>query len=222
MSTIAIEPRSTGLYVHVTWLSKAMAGEASCLYPFWFKAHFKVPPKRNRDLDSWNADHSVMVNVCAEDYRQAGYTVWVERQNDLSVIGKGGAKLQGFADIIAVKDDTAVIVDCKTGFPKASHTLQVRLYMYLLHHSKTHPARHCARIVGKVGYTSENGEAIALPHAAWDGLFDTMKYYLDIILAPAPPVALPSAGDCRFCELAKVVCDDSIDEAPEPSEVDWM
>lgn len=222
MSSLAIESRGTGLYVHATWLSKSMAGEMSCLYPFWFKAHFKVPPKRNRNLDAWNADHSIMVNICVDEYRSAGYEVWVEPQNDLSVIGKGGAKLHGRADIIAVRDDTAIIVDCKTGVPKASDTLQLRLYMFLLHHSKTHPARHCTRILGEVRYKPETGRPIELPHAAWDGLFDQMKYYLDIILAPQPPIALPSANDCRFCDLAKVVCDDSIDEPPPPSEVDWM
>lgn len=222
MSVSPFEPRSTGLYVYVTWLSRAMAGEASCLYPFWFKAHFKTPSKRSCDLDAWNADHSVMVHTVATEYRDAGYEVWVEKQNDLSVIGKGGAKLQGFADIIAVKDDTAIIIDCKTGVPKAFHTLQVRLYMYLLHHSKTHPARNCRRILGAVRYKPENSEIIELPHAAWDGLFDNMKYYLDIILAQQPPVALPSASDCRFCDLAKVVCEDSIDDPLPPSEVDWL
>jgi predicted RecB family nuclease len=208
-------------YTYATWLSKAMAGEHGCLYAGWFKSHFKVQGKQDANLDAWTAEHTAMVHDVAAEFRAAKYEVFLEGQNTLRVRGHGGAVLVGKPDIVAVKGDTAVIVDCKTGRPKVSDSLQVRLYMYLLSEWSTHPARGCRRMLGEVRYHPDRGETLYLPHAAADGVADLMKRYMKVFLAPAPPLASPSFTECRFCELAGGVCLDAVEEEPE-AVVGWF
>ncbi len=119
-------------YTYATWLSKVMAGERQCLYMGWFKSHFKVQGKRDVNLDAWTAEHTLMVHDTAAEFRAKDFTVYLEEQNALRVRGQGGAVLVGKPDIVAVKGDTAVVVECKSGQPRTSDSLQVRLYMYLL------------------------------------------------------------------------------------------
>jgi CRISPR/Cas system-associated exonuclease Cas4 (RecB family) len=213
MATLSPTPRVTP-YTYATWLTKAIAGERQCLYAGWFKSHFKVQGKRDANLDAWTAEHTAMVHDVAAEYRAAKYEVFLEGQNTLRVRGHGGAVLVGKPDIVAVKCDTAVIVDCKTGRPRTSDSLQVRLYMYLLSEWSTHPARGCQRILGEVRYKPDRGDTLHLPHAAADGVADLMKRYLRVFLSPAPPMATPSFQECRFCELAGGVCIDSVEEEP--------
>jgi hypothetical protein len=208
-------------YTYATWLSKTIAGERQCLYSGWFKSHFKVQGKRDINLDAWTAEHTAMVHDVAAEYREAKYKVFLEGQNTLRVRGHGGAVLVGKPDIVAVKYDTAVIVDCKTGQPRTSDSLQVRLYMHLLGEWSTHPARGCGRILGEVRYKPDRGEILYLPHAAADGVADLMKRYMQVFLSPAPPLATPSFQECRFCELAGGVCLDAVQEEPE-AVVGWF
>jgi len=214
-------PRSTP-YTYATWLSKAMAGEHGCLYAGWFKSHFSVQGKRDINLDAWTAEHTAMVHDCAAEFRAEGYEVYLEGQNTLRVRGQGGAVLGGKPDLVAVMDETAVVVECKTGNPRTSDSLQVRLYMYLLSEWSTHPARECRRILGEVRYKPDRGEPLRLPHAAADGVADLMRRYMQVFLSPVPPLATPSFQECRFCELAGGVCMDAVTKEPEAVVVGWF
>lgn len=209
-------------YTYATWLSKVMAGERGCLYAGWFKSHFKVQGKRDHNLDAWTAEHTAMVHDVAAELRNEGFTVYLEDQNTIRVRGQGGAVLVGKPDIVAVKGDTAIVVECKTGQPRTSDSLQVRLYMYLLSEWSTHPARECRRILGRVRYQPDKAEPLDLPHAAADGVADLLKRYMRVFLSPTPPLATPSFQECRFCELAGGVCMDSIEEEPEAVAVGWF
>ena len=207
-------PRSTP-YIYATWVSKAMAGEQSCLYAGWFKSHFKVMGRQDANLDAWTAEHTAMLHEVAAAYRAQGYEVYLEGQNTIRVKGQGGTILGAKPDLVAVKGDTAIVVDCKTGKPRTSDSLQVRLYMYLLGQWSTHPARGCRRILGEVRYNPDKGETVTLPHAAADGVGDLLRGYMQVFLSPTPPEATPSYQECRFCELAGTVCHDAVTEEPE-------
>ncbi len=125
-------------------------------------------------------------------------------------------------DIVAVKGDTAIVVECKIGQPRTGDSLQVRLYMYLLSEWSTHPAKACSRVLGEVRYKLDKAETFYLPHAAADGVAELMKRYMRVFLSPTPPLATPSFQECRFCELAGSVCLDSIDGEPEAVAVGWF
>jgi RecB family exonuclease len=155
-----------------------MAGEHGCLYAGWFKSHFKVQGKQDINLDAWTAEHTLMVHDVAAEFRAAGYEVFLEDQNTIRVRGQGGAILGGKPDIVAVKGDTAIIIDCKTGQPRTNDSLQVRLYMYLLSEWSMHPARACRRVLGEVRYQPDRGDTLYLPHAAADGVAELMKRYM--------------------------------------------
>lgn len=209
-------------YIYATWVSRVMAGEHSCLYAGWFKSRYKVPGRQSVNLDAWTADHTAMLHEVAAEYRAGGYTVYLESQNTMRVRGSGGAILGAKPDLIAVKGDTAIVVDCKTGKPRTSDSLQVRLYMYLLGQWSTHPARRCNRILGEVHYHPDKGETQRLPHAAADGVGDLLRRYTQVFLSPTPPEATPSYHDCRFCELASTVCPDAVTDEPEAVVVGWF
>jgi hypothetical protein len=210
MSIPSLVPRDS-LYTYATWLSKAMAGERQCLYAGWFKSHFKVQGKRDINLDAWTAEHTAMVHDVVAKLRAARYQVYLEGQNSIRVKGSGGAVLVAKPDIVAVKGDTAIVIDCKTGQPRTSDSLQVRLYMYLLSEWSTHPARSCRRILGEVRYKREDDETVYLPHAAADGVAGLMRRYMSVFLGAAPPLPVPSYAECKFCELGKLFCPDRID-----------
>jgi CRISPR/Cas system-associated exonuclease Cas4 (RecB family) len=180
-----------------------------------------VQGKQDANLDTWTAEHTAMVHDVAAEYQAAGFWVYLEGQNSIRVKGSGGAVLAGKPDLIAVKGDTAIVVDCKTGQPRTSDSLQVRLYMYLLSEWSTHPARACSRILGEVRYQPDKGDTLRLPHAAADGVAELMKRYMKVFLSPAPPPATPNFQECRFCELAGGVCLDAIEEEPE-AVVGWF
>lgn len=199
-------------YTYATWLTKAIAGEHHCHFSGWFKTHFMYPQTtRDPNLDQWTAEHTVMVHDAASEFRSAGCAVYIEAQSSLRIRGQHGAVLAGKPDIVAVKGDTAVVVDCKTGIPKASDSLQTRLYMYLLKEWSLHPARKCRRVLGEVRYKREEDETVRLPHAAADGVASLMRRYMRVFLNAAPPLPVPSYDECKFCELGRMFCPDRIE-----------
>ena len=209
-------------YIYATSVSKAMAGEHTCLYAGWFKGRYKVQGRRGVNLDIWTAEHTVMLHRTAAEFRLRGYQVYLETQNSLRIRGTGGAVLGAKPDLIAVKGDTAIVADCKTGQPRASDSLQVRVYMYLLSKWSAHPASHCQRILGEVRYKNDKGESLKLPHAAADGVAELLKHYMSVFLSATPPEATPSFGECRFCELSRGVCLDAVSDESEEMNAEWF
>ena len=115
----------------------------------------------------------------------------------------------GRPDVVAVKGNTAVIVDCKTGALKTSDSLQVRLYVYLLSEWSTHPARACSRVLGKVRYQGEEDGVLRLPHAA--SVAGLMRRYMNVFLNLASPLPVLSYDECSFCELGRFFSPDRIE-----------
>lgn len=163
-----------------------------------------------------------MVHDTAAELRASCFKVYLEDQNTMRVRGQGGAVLGCKPDIVAVRDETALVVDCKTGNPRASDTLQVRLYMHLLGEWSTHPAKRCSRILGEVRYQEDRGDPVRLPHAASDGVAELLRRYMRVFLADMPPAPLPSFHECRFCDLGVELCPNKIEEEPGAVQVDWF
>jgi RecB family exonuclease len=202
-------PRSNP-YVYVTWLTKQMSGEESCRWKLWFKAHntyAKAPS--DFDLARWTADHTQVLHARANELREQGYAVYLEGQNDFKLEGANGATLSGKADIVAVKGDDALVVDCKTGKERTSDKLQVLTYMLALPAS----VAHCRgrRIRGEVQY---GDGAVAIAAAEVDDGFRAMvKDYMDLAAGEAAPAKAASPSECRFCDIAASDCPERVDEA---------
>ena len=118
-------------YIWATWLPRLLTGENSCEWAAWFKANHqgwnRVPSDFNQT--EWLLNHTALLNKRRTDWEIGGFDVDVETQNRFELRGKT-ATLAGRPDIIAHRDDEAVIVDAKTGQEGPSHVVQVMIYLY--------------------------------------------------------------------------------------------
>ena len=205
-------------YVWTTWVTKPMAAEQQCLYSSWFKAHFtydKLPS--DFDLAKWTAEHGEMVAARAEALQAEGYTVFLEDQNAFRVRGKSGAILSGKPDIVAVKGDEMLVVDCKTGQQRHSDVMQVSLYMFVLPLPNGHHAYKGQTVTGEVMYRTGSVE---VPPEALDGFRETLVRTVERVVAREVPEPVPSYRECRFCDICKDYCPARIEEPPAVVEVD--
>jgi CRISPR/Cas system-associated exonuclease Cas4 (RecB family) len=142
----------------------------------------------------------------------------VEGRNSFKVVGKTGAVLTGRADLVAVRDGKAIVIDCKTGKYRSFHAFQVRLYMYFLgHHQSEHPAHGCSEILGRVLY---NHCKVDIPAAAVKTVPEILKRYMPLLISDTAPTPTPSYSECRFCDIGKELCPERIDTEPSESSTD--
>src|SRR3977135_4475098 len=113
---MATTPRAGKPYCWVSWVRKVLAGEGQCQYQPWLKAHFRYDKRldTNFNLAAWTRDHTVLVEARATELRADGWTVTLEAENAFKLHGNT-AILSGQPDLIAVRDDAALVVDGKTG-----------------------------------------------------------------------------------------------------------
>ena len=128
-----------------------MAGEAHCDWAAWFRAHHtydRLPS--DFDLATWTAEHTTLVRERCNELKTQGFKVLIESQNAFKLRGSKGVVLAGKPDLVAVRDDETLVVDCKTGSPKNSDHFQVLIYMVVL--PLTHPACRGRTLEGELQY----------------------------------------------------------------------
>ena len=140
-------------YVWVTWIARLLAGDAHCAWAAWFRAHHTYD-RRPSDFDAakWASEHTAMVREQSEALQQASYAVSVEDQNAFRLQGQLGVTLGGKPDIVAWRDGEVRVVECKTGQPRHTDTLQVMIYMLVLPHAQ--PVWRGRTLSGRVHYQS--------------------------------------------------------------------
>ena len=89
-------------YTWATWLPRLLAGEHSCEWAVWFKAHYqdwtKVPSDFNQA--QWMLNHTALLNERITKWEVGGFDVDVEAQNRFELRGKS-ATLAGRPDLVA-------------------------------------------------------------------------------------------------------------------------
>ncbi len=203
------KPR-TEPYVWATWITKLLAGESSCLWSAWFRAHFHSFAKTERadfDLDKWIVDHAALVRRTAAEFTDKGYAVSTERQNQFSLAGKLGT-LAGRPDMVAVQGDEGWVVDGKTGLPRAADRVQVMLYMWAL--KRANPALAGVRLRGRIEYPTRFGIVEADEVDA--GFAARVGEVMRAVCGPDEPGKAPSFGECRCCPLTPDDCAERVDE----------
>ncbi len=210
------------LYVWVTWLSRIMSGDDSCLWSRWFKINHQGYEKAPNDFDTvgWLTAHTKLVNELADQYETAGWSITIEDQNafkmDWYLTDNTPVIISGKADIIAKREgaEIVLIIDAKTGKPKISDRFQVLLYMlfeelnFLRGFAKPQKAE-IPLIEGLIVYADYSPQKI--PARMLDRKFrDTVTYWLDII-AGVQPRRVPSKPECRFCDITAADCPDRIE-----------
>ena len=201
-------------YVWVTWASKLMSGEDFCEWAHWFKSNHEgnTYDKVQSDFDAarWQLLHTELVNKTRNEYEATGYKVSVQHQNLLKLKGKS-AVLGGIPDLLAVRDEHAVVMDVKTGQPSPTHIIQVMIYMYAV--SKTNAITITSRVSGKVVYEDHEVE---IPAQAIDKEF--IGRLAEVILALSkidPPFKTPSIRECGFCNITANDCSERITQASD-------
>ena len=190
-------------YVWATWLARLLAGEASCEWAAWFRAHHQDWAKPPSDFDStqWMLEHTALVNQARESREKLGYIVCTEGQNSFRLRGKF-ATMAGKPDLIAVKGQDVVIVDAKTGKPSPSHAAQVMIYQYAV--PKALDRYRGMEFRGHVIYPDAN---VQIPASGIDGKFvERLGALIRRLAAETPARKVPSATECRWCDITKADC----------------
>lgn len=140
-----------------------------------------------------------------------GWTVVREDQNAFRLQGRSGIVLADRPDLVAVKDGTALVIDCKTGSPRLSHQVQMMIYLLSLPHARKpySPLPLHARVVYR-------GEAVDVPaDQVDDGFREHFRTVMSVIGGPAPALRVPSPRECRFCDISADDCAERVDTEPE-------
>jgi len=210
--------RRTQPYIWVTWLTKLLAGDSACAWSAWFRAHHteyhKLPP--DFDLATWTLEHNELVSARRDQLLEDGCDVFIEDANAFKRVGRTGIVVSGRPDILAIRDGTGVIEDCKTGRPRTSDPLQVLLYMLLL------PIKNprCAglEISGRVVYRTS---AIDVPS---DRLSDDFRLRFTEVVhrvgGEKPLPKSPSWAECQWCDIGPSDCLYRVTEPPESMEAE--
>lgn len=209
--------KRSGAYVWVTWITKLLAGEDSCLWKMWFKAnnkYDKVPS--DFDLTKWTADHTALLERRADELRADGYTVYIEDQNSFRLEGQNGALLSGKADIVAIRDDDACVIDCKTGKERHSDNLQVLLYMLVLPITVERYRGLVFR--GEVQYVSH---MVPIDQSGLSADFKTrLKEKMDVAASQDQPLKTPSFSECSWCDITSADCPERVEKATGTASTD--
>ena len=74
-----------GLYVWATWLSRLMAGEATCQWGPWCKTHYTDYTRAPSDfhLAAWTAEHTQLLDSLVKERTELGEAVYKEYQNHI-------------------------------------------------------------------------------------------------------------------------------------------
>ncbi|MGB2983099.1 MAG: PD-(D/E)XK nuclease family protein [Candidatus Bipolaricaulia bacterium] len=205
-------------YIWVTWLTKLLAGESTCEWSAWYRAHHREYDKLPIDFDlaRWTVDHNELVNARREQLLDEGHSVCVEDENAFKRKGRTGITVSGKPDILAIRDGKGVIEDCKTGRPRTSDQLQVLVYMLLLpiKNPRTEDVALSGRVVYKTG-------SIDVPAERLDDAFRERFVALVQRVGGEKPLAkTPAWSECRWCDIGPADCLYRVSEPPDSIEAE--
>lgn len=192
-------------YLWVTWLPRLMAGLNSCEWAAWFKAHHSGYPKAASDFDVavWQRNHDALLQQVHKERFTGQGTVLLEDQCYFRLQGKSGITLAGKPDLIYITGTRGTICDVKTGQPRASDAMQVKLYMWALPLAR----KEFSRVVfdGLVVYADQRQVPISSTDV--DAAFiDHAVQLIQKIGGSNPLAAFPSRAECAFCDITEHDC----------------
>lgn len=110
---------------------------------------------------------------------------------------------------MAVKDGTALVIDCKTGIYRPSHHAQMMIYLLSLPYA--HKPYSPLPLHGRVVY---RGDAVDVSAGGVDdGFREHFRTVMSVIGGPA--LRVPSPHECRFCAISADACAERVDTEPE-------
>ncbi len=197
-------------YIWATWIASLLSGDNHCEWAAWFRAHYQHQ-KRPSTFDEvkWRAAHAEMVRSRVHDLVKEKYDIYVEKQNKFSLLGRV-ATVAGTPDIIALREQDAWVIDCKTGQQKDSHFFQVLIYMAML--PVTHDACEGRKLGGEIQY--KDFSVLIKPDELTEQRKAEIRRMIQRIAAKDAPRKVPSLYECRDCPVAPHYCPERIDGPP--------
>ena len=197
-------------YIWTTWLPNLLTGENSCEWAVWYKAHNKswVKPPSDFDQAKWLMEHTALLNKERDQRKNDGYRVMTEGQNSFLLRGKT-AVLAGKPDLVAIKENDAIVIDIKSGKEKPSHVAQVMIYIYAL--PRTRNSYKNYNITGEITYPNRS-----IPISETSEFSDKLTTLIRKAASPNPPDRVPSTYECRFCDILQ--CPDRMSDNQEIKE----
>ncbi len=195
-------------YAIVKWLTRLLAGEQSCVWSVWFRAHHIAASQPSEfDFDKWKIDHTALLRPVIRKLALDGYKVSTEEQNQFKWKGKLGT-LAGKPDVVAIDDEQkeACVVDAKTGKERVSDRVQVMVYMWVM--PMVVPQLKDIPLYGKVVYS--NKEVDISPNEITPAFKNNVTDLLKEVFGPEPPPKVPSYSECRWCPITPEDCEDRV------------
>ena len=156
-------------------------------------------------------DHTALLNERRANWEVGGFDVDVDTQNRFELRGKS-ATLAGRPDLVARRDDEAIIVDAKTGQENPSHAVQVMIYLYAVP-----KALEKYRNLKPKGQGTYRDHTVRIPAEAVDDQFvQNLGALIRRLAAERPAPRVPSPQECRFCDITAADCPERLDEGSEP------
>ncbi|MGE5660354.1 MAG: PD-(D/E)XK nuclease family protein [Actinomycetota bacterium] len=152
------------------------------------------------------SEHDEMVIKRALQLQNEGFTVYVENQNSFKYQGQYfDICVAGRPDIIAIKDNWAVVEDIKTGKPKDSHKMQVLLYLSMLPFSPE--TKHLFKGYIPHGRLVYRNQIVDFPKWSVNQQFrQRLQNLIAILCHSQPPNPTPSHWECRYCPVPSAYC----------------
>jgi CRISPR/Cas system-associated exonuclease Cas4 (RecB family) len=205
-------------YVHPSWLAKNVSGDRQCLLASYLQANFKIPPKPGNDFDSegYKLKHQQTLVSYIGALHSDGYTVHAEKENSFWYKTKSGATISAQPDIVAMRDNEPMIVDIKTGKPKATDIAQVKLYMAMLPSSNLHGISAIPN--GRLVYGVDEFEIEA--SEVTSEFKRQVAQIMGALTTSDMPDPTPSLCECRYCPVSHV-CPYKTEQVAEGTD-DWL
>ena len=195
--------------IWATWLLRLLTGEHSCEWAVWFKAHHRNWTRTPSEFNQaqWMLDHTALLNERITNWEVGGFDVDVEAQHRFELRGES-ATLAGRPDLVARRDDEAVIVDAKTGQENPSHVVQVMIYLYAVP-----KALEKYRNLKPKEQVTYRDHTVRIPAEAVDDQFvRNLGALIRRLSADKPARRVPSPQECRFCDISAADCPERVDE----------
>ena len=208
-------------YIWATWLPRLLTGENSCEWAIWFKAHYQDWDRVPSDFDQaeWLRRHTTLLNEQRDLWLERGYDVRVENQNGFRLRGET-ATLAGKPDLIAVRGDRALIIEVKTGREQPWHRLQILTYLYAV--PRTLDQYKGVMLGAEIIYPERTVKVP--PGSVHMGFVSDLGGLIRRVAADQAPKRIPSAQECRFCDITAGDCPERIEadrETPEGTTADF-
>ena len=121
------------------------------------------------------------------------------------------ATLAGRPDLVVLDDRDATIIDVKTSREQPWHRVQVMIYQYGL--PLALPQYRNVRIGGEVVYPDRT---VRVPRGGLDQRFiEDLVNLIRRLADDTPPRRVPSAAECRFCDITAADCPERVDDGPD-------